>query len=96
MKKNLITLIVSTFLSFLLLYFLIFIKIYFKEHEKLRPTLFKSVEGVNFHKKYAKKMHHIRGNHWEVKNNLTNMLFSTINEFSKNNKNYSNCSTNAC
>jgi len=87
MKKNLITLIVSTFLSFLLLYFLIFIKIYFKEHEKLRPTLFKSVEGVNFHKKYAKKMHHIRGNHWEVKNNLTNMLFSTINEFSINNKN---------
>ena len=87
MKKNLITLIVSTLLSFLLLYFLIFIKVYLEKHEEFRPFLFKSNEGISFHKKYSKKMHHIRDNQWEIQNNLENMLFSTINEFSSNTKN---------
>lgn len=87
MKKNLITVIVSTVISFLLLYFLIFLKVYFKNHEEFRPFLFKDIESLNFHKKYSKKMHHIRDIQFETPNNLKEFLFSTINDFSSHNKN---------
>ena len=87
MKKNLITVITSTVIAFLLLYFLIFLKVYFKNHEEFRPFLFQEMESLNFHKKYSKKMHHIRVIDFYTPNNLENFLFSTINDFSSHNKN---------
>ena len=87
MKKNLITVITSTVISFLLIYFLSFLIVYFKNHEEFSSFLFKEMESLNFHKKYSKKMHHIRTIDFETPNNLENFLFSTINDFSSHNKN---------
>ena len=88
MHKNLITLLLSTLLSFLLLYSLIFIKTYFENQENLRHVLFKTIEGVDFHKKYSEKMHHIRTPDFEsFDKNIEDLLFSNINSFLPDNKN---------
>ena len=70
MKKNLITAITSTVISFLLIYFLSFLIVDFKNHEEFHSFLFKEMESLNFHKKYSKKMHHIRTINFETPNNL--------------------------
>ena len=87
-KKNLFTILISTFLSILVLYFLYFAKIHFEHHEKV-TNLFKTVDKLNFHRNYSKKLHHLRDSdgRWEIKNKPENYLFSTVNEFTNNSKN---------
>ena len=58
MKKILIVLI-STFLSFFIFYILFFLSVHFEGYEK-NPVLFTSINKLNFHKNYSKKLHHIR------------------------------------
>ena len=89
MKKNIILVISSTIFTLLILYFLIFLKIYFEDFEKERPFLFKSKENLNFHKNYSKKMHHIRNNFFMYGSpgQPKNFLFTFINEFKDEGKN---------
>ena len=89
MKKNIILVISSTIFTLLILYFLIFLKIYFEDFEKERPFLFKSKENLNFHKNYSKKMHHIRNNFFMYGSpgQPENFLFTFINEFKDDGKN---------
>ena len=87
-KKNLFTILISTFLSILVLYFLYFAKIHFEHHEKV-TNLFKTVDKLNFHRNYSNKLHHLRDSdgRWEIKNKPENYLFSTVNAFTNNSKN---------
>ena len=87
-KKNLLTILISTILSIFLLYFLFLIKISFENHEKA-PYLFTTIDKLNFHKNYSKKLHHLRDSDgkWEINENYANYLFSTINEFSNKSNN---------
>ncbi len=89
MKKNIILVISSTIFTFVILYFLIFLKIYFEDFEKERPFLFKSKENLNFHKNYSKKIHHIRNNYFQYGNpgQPENFLFTSINDFEDGKKN---------
>jgi len=88
MNKNLITLILSLFFSLLLIYVVIFFKIYFEDQEKY-TFLFKHKESLEFHIKYSKKIHHLRNSvdEWEIEGKPENFLFSSISKFSKNKKN---------
>ena len=58
-KKNFLTVLISTFLSIVLCYFLFFLHIYFKQLHK-HPYLFKSIDVMKFNKAYSKKLHHLR------------------------------------
>ena len=46
--------------------------------------MFNSLEELNFHKLYSKKVHHLRDNDgtWPTNEDPKNFLFSTINQFS--------------
>ena len=48
-----------------------------------------TVDKLNFHRNYSKKLHHLRDSdgRWEIKNKPENYLFSTVNEFTNNSKN---------
>jgi|TARA_B100001079_G_scaffold250485_1_gene242055 hypothetical protein len=87
-KKNFITILISTFLSILLFYFLFFLKIHF-EHLHKYPYRFKSIDTLKFNKNYYNKLHHLRNvdGKWEIKSKPENYLFSTINKFSINTDN---------
>ena len=87
-KKNFITVLISTFLSILLCYFLFFLKIYY-EHLHEHPFRFKSIDTLKFNKNYYNKLHHLRDvdGRWEIKSKPENYLFSTINKFSINTDN---------
>ena len=87
-KKIFLTIFISTLLSIFIFYFLFFLKVSFEQHHKA-PYLFKSIETLQFHKKYSKQIHHLRDSNgnWEIEGNYENYLFSTINQFSTNNQN---------
>jgi len=87
-KKNFITVLISTFLSILLFYFLFFLKIHFEQLHK-HPYRFKSIDTLKFNKNYYNKLHHLRNvnGRWEIKSKPENYLFSTINKFSINTDN---------
>ena len=87
-KKIFLTIFISTLLSIFIFYFLFFLKVSFEQHHK-SPYLFKSIETLQFHKKYSKQIHHLRDSNgnWEIEGNYENYLFSTINQFSMNNQN---------
>ena len=57
--KNSNLVIVSCFVSIFLLYALLFIYTFFNFNSEFKYT-FKSLENLNFHEKYSKKIHHIR------------------------------------
>jgi len=82
-KKNLLTILISTFFSILFFYILFFISVYLENHHKA-PYMFNSLEELNFHKLYSKKVHHLRDNDgtWPTNEDPKNFLFSTINQFS--------------
>ena len=67
-KKNFITVLISSFLSILLCYFLFFLKIHF-EHLHKHPFRFKSIDTLKFNKNYYNKLHHLRDvdGRWEIK-----------------------------
>ena len=86
-KKNFLTILISTFLSFFIAYFLFFLKTHLEHHDKL-PYLFKSIENLNFHKNYSKKLHHLRtSGFWGLKGETKSYLFTSINNFSSNTNN---------
>ena len=87
-KKNFITVLISTFLSILLCYFLFFLKIYY-EHLHKHPFRFKSIDTLKFNKNYYNKLHHLRDvdGRWEIKDKAEIYLFSIINKFSINTDN---------
>ena len=71
------------FVGYILLYTLLFIHTFFNFQNEFAYS-FKSLENLDFHEKYSKKIHHIRE---EVTLNLLfkkpkveDLLFSTINE----------------
>ena len=87
-KKNFLTLLISTFFSIFFLYVIFFFKIYYEKLENV-PYLFKSMEKLEFHEKYSKKLHHLRDTHgrWDFNDNVENYLFTTIKKFSKDGNN---------
>ena len=87
-KKNFITVLISSFLSILLCYFLFFLKIHF-EHLHKHPFRFKSIDTLKFNKNYYNKLHHLRDvdGRWEIKDKAEIYLFSIINNFSINTDN---------
>jgi len=87
-KKNFLTVVVSTSVTFIICYFIFFLKIYYKDLHQ-HPYRFTSTNTLNFNKKYYKKFHHLRdvNGRWEEVNNPENYLFTIINNFSPNKKN---------
>ena len=86
-KKKILVVLISFFLSIFFFYFLFCIKTYLNKYDEL-SYLFRSIENIELHKKYSKKLHHLRGP-GTLKNidKPENYLFSTINQFSKNTNN---------
>ena len=81
--KNSYLVIASCLMGIFLLYILLFIYTFFNFQNEFTYS-FKSLENLNFHEKYSKKIHHIRE---EValsllfkKPKVEDLLFSTINE----------------
>ena len=72
--KNSYLVIVSCLLSIFLLYTLVFIYTFFNFNNEFKYT-FKSLENLNFHEKYSKKIHHLRA---ELKLNTLFKKLSTI------------------
>ena len=87
-KKNSLTVLISTILSIVLCYFLLFLKIHLKNLDE-HPYRFKSIVTLNFNKKYYNKFHHLRdaNGRWETNGNPENYLFNTIKKFSINTNN---------
>ena len=81
-KKNILTILISTFFSIFICYLLFCLKIHFERHDK-NPNLFKSIDVIKFNKNYSKKLHHLRINNENLRNRgePEDYLFSTVNEF---------------
>ena len=79
--KNSYLVIVSCLLSIFLLYTLVFIYTFFNFNNEFKYT-FKSLENLNFHEKYSKKIHHLRAelklNTLFKKPQVEDLLFTTI------------------
>ena len=89
MKNNIILIFFSSFITILLMYIGLFFYTYLNLYESA-PHRFTSLENLNFHQKYSTQIHHLRGGGEWFKNNellVSEYLFSTINNFSKNQKN---------
>ena len=87
--KNLTFKIIAFFLVTIFVYIVIFFYTLLSLDRK-HPTHFKSLEQINFHKKYSSKIHHIRDQHaldyFFKKDEIKDLLFSNINEV--DNKNF--------
>ena len=81
--KNSYLVIVSCLVSIFLLYTLVFIYTFFNFNSEFTYT-FKSLENLNFHEKYSKKIHHIREvshlHSLHKKPKVEDLLFTTINK----------------
>ena len=79
--KNSYLVIVSCLVSIFLLYTLVFIYTFFNFNNEFKYT-FKSLENLNFHEKYSKKLHHIREeldlNTLFKRPKVEDLLFTTI------------------
>ena len=79
--KNSYLVIVSCLVSIFLLYTLVFIYTFFNFNNEFKYT-FKSLENLNFHEKYSKKLHHIRAeldlNTLFKRPKVEDLLFTTI------------------
>ena len=87
--KNSYLVIVSCFVSIFLLYALLFIYTFFNFNSEFTYA-FKSLENLNFHEKYSKKIHHIRQEshlrELHKKPKVEDLLFTTINEIENKKK----------
>ena len=94
MRQKILIVLISTFLSFVIFYFLFFLKVHFEDYEK-NPDLFTSINKLNFHKNYSKKLHHLRHTirireinfYTDTESKLEDYLFTTINPFLDGKKN---------
>ena len=86
--KNFLLAIFSSVLAFLFLYFLLFIYTFNNLEDEFK-YVFKSKENLEFHKKYSKKLHHIRDEsalrEILVKPKKENLLFDEITKLKNNN-----------
>jgi len=82
MVKNFITILLSFFITILLLYIFYFIKISSEKHYE-NPNLFKSSKTMEFYKKYSDQLHHLRDTdgRWYIKDVPENYLFTIVNNF---------------
>ena len=85
--KNKYVVIFSSLASIILIYFLLFVYTFFNFDNEFKYR-FKSLENLNFHEKYSKKIHHIREESalslLFKEPQVEDLLFSTINKFEKN------------
>ena len=90
MKKNIFLFATSIILSFVFFYFAYVIYNYLNI-DKYKTTPFETLEELNFHKKYSKKLHHLRdiktfNNYFRnPENSKNNYLFTILSDF-KNEK----------
>lgn len=86
-NKNILVGLISFLASIFFFYFLFCINTYTNKYDEI-SYLFKSLENIEFHKKYSKSLHHVRGAGTLNDNSKPeNFLFTTIREFSKNSDN---------
>ena len=81
--RNSYLVILSCLVSVPIIYVVLFIHTFFNLHNEFRDN-FKSLENLNFHEKYSKKVHHIRQEKvldwlWK-KPKVEDMMFTTINK----------------
>ena len=81
--RNSYLVILSCLLSILIIYVILFILTYLNLNNEFKEN-FKSLENLNFHEKYSKKIHHIRQERvlnwlWK-KPKVEDMMFTTINK----------------
>ena len=81
--RNSYLVILSCLVSIPIIYVILFINTYFNLHNEFKEN-FKSLENLNFHEKYSKKVHHIRQEKvldwlWK-KPKVEDMMFTTINK----------------
>ena len=94
MRIKIFIVLISTLLSFVIFYFLFFLKVHHEGYEK-NPDLFTSINKLNFHKNYSKKLHHLRHTiriqeinfFTNTESKLEDYLFTTINPFLAGKKN---------
>ena len=82
MIKNRYLIIISSLAGIGMLYVVLFIHTFFNLHNEFAYN-FKSLENLNFHEKYSKKIHHVREEFvldwlWK-KPQVEDLLFTTIN-----------------
>ena len=82
MRNSYLT-VISCLASIAIVYMVLFIHTFFNFHNEFKFT-FKSLENLNFHEKYSKKVHHIRQEKvldwlWK-KPKVEDMMFTTINK----------------
>ena len=82
--KNSYLVIISILISTVIIYLTLFIYTFFNFNNEFPPTIFKSLENLNFHEKYSKKVHHVRE---EIvldlsfkKSKVEDLLFTSINK----------------
>ena len=83
MKKNRYLIIISSLAGIGMIYVVLFIHTFFNLHNEFTYN-FKSLENLNFHEKYSKKMHHLREEFvldwlWK-KPKVEDLMFTTINQ----------------
>ena len=81
--RNSYLVILSCLVSIPIIYVILFIHTFFNLHNEFQEN-FKSLENLNFHEKYSKKVHHIRQEKvldwlWK-KSKVEDMMFTTINK----------------
>ena len=81
--KNSTLVIVSSFFTLFIVYILLFFYTFFNLQDEFAYN-FKSLENLNFHEKYSKKMHHLREEFvldwlWK-KPKVEDLMFTTIND----------------
>ena len=81
--RNSYLVILSCLVSIPIIYVILFIHTFFNLHNEFQEN-FKSLENLNFHEKYSKKVHHIRQEKvldwlWK-KPKVEDMMFTTINK----------------
>ena len=81
--KNRYLIIISSLVGIGMVYLVLFIHTFFNLHNEFTFN-FKSLENLNFHEKYSKKMHHLREEFvldwlWK-KPKVEDLMFTTINQ----------------
>ena len=84
MKKNLLLLFFSIILSLTVLYIFSYIYIFLSLKEN-SLNKFYTIEGLEFHKEYSNKLHHLR--YPSTEKEKTEYLFTVINDFSNEKQN---------
>ena len=81
--KNSYLIIISCFVSAIIVYVVLFIYTFINFNNEFRYT-FKSLENLNFHEKYSKKIHHVREEFYLSllfkESKVEDLLFTTMND----------------